>query len=76
MTIQISKHPIENKIEVYKNHHQKVGELKPSDFGTAFSWNGEDVINFFLDVLTDCNYHTERKQIEKALTNESKQIQS
>jgi len=65
--LQIHKHPTENKIEVYKNHHRKIGELYVSSFGTAFSWNGEDVIDFFLDVLTDCNYHTERKKIEQVI---------
>lgn len=44
---------------------------KVTDISKAFEWNGEEIIDFFLDVLTDCNYHTERKKIEKAL-NEKK----
>jgi hypothetical protein len=68
MSIQIAKEPNENKINVFKDHGEKVGALKVGDFGTAFSWNGEEVIDFFLEVLTDCNYHSERKAIEKALS--------
>ena len=67
MSIQISKEPNENKLCVYQNHNKKIGELEISDFGTAFNWNGEDVIDFFLDVLTDCNFHSERTAIERAL---------
>ena len=67
MSIQIEKDPTEGKINVYQNHGKKIGSLNPSDFGQAFSWNGERAIDFFLDVLTDCNYHAERKAIEKAL---------
>lgn len=66
-TYQIAKDPTKNKINLYKNSGSKVGEFSISDFGTAFGWDGEAAIGFFLDVLTDCNYHTERKQIEQAL---------
>lgn len=66
-SIQIDKDVNENKINVYENYGKKIAELDIQAFGTAFSWNGEKVIDFFLDVLTDCNYHTERKAIEKSL---------
>ena len=67
MTIQISKEPSSNTINVFKDSNKKVGELSPSDFGTAFGWDGYAAIDFFLDVLTDCNYHLERKEIERAI---------
>jgi hypothetical protein len=67
MSIQIAKDPTVNKINVYQNHGKKIGSLDVSNFGNAFSWDGEKAIEFFLDVLTDCNYHTERKTIEQAL---------
>ena len=67
-TIQLSKDTEANKIGVYQSHNKKIGELFPKDISQAFDWNGEEVINFFLDVLTDCNYHTERETIEEELT--------
>lgn len=66
-TIQISKHTTKNTICVYRNHSNIIAELNPSDFAAAFNWYGDEVITFFLDVLTDCNYHTERKIIESTL---------
>jgi hypothetical protein len=68
-TIQISKLAGQNGIGVYESFSKKIRELYAQDFGAAFSWSGEDVIDFFLDVLTDCNYHQERKVIEVALKN-------
>ena len=70
MTIQIAVDPQEQKINVYQNHKEKVASLGIDKFSQAFDWNGEAVISFFLDVLTDCNYHSERKAIEKALKEE------
>ena len=68
-TLQISKLAGQDKIGVYESFSKKIGELDTQDFGSAFSWNGEDAIKFFLEVLTDCNYHQERKAIEVALKN-------
>jgi hypothetical protein len=68
-TTQIVHDPERNRLNVYQSHQgKKIGEINVSDVSKAFGWNGEAVIDFFLDVLTDCNYHTERREIEEALT--------
>jgi len=67
MTIQISKEPNEKKVNIFKDHNQKIGSFRPSNMAEAFDWNGDEVIGFLLDTLTECNYHTERKRIEQTL---------
>lgn len=66
MTIQLAKIDTET-IGVYKDHNQKIGNIKPSDISQAFDWNGEEVMKFFAEVLVDCNYHTEAKQIKEMI---------
>lgn len=68
MILKIAKEPNENTINVFNPSTQKkIGKLTVSEFGEGFSWNGEEVISFFMDVLTDCNYHTERRLIEMVI---------
>ena len=71
MSIQIAKDPTENKLNVFQGYGKKIGQVKISDVSEAFNWNGEEVTRFFLDVLTDCNYHSERKLIEQTLNKKS-----
>ena len=66
-TIQISKDPRSNNINIYQSYNNKIGSFDIPAFSEAFDWNGDEVINYFLDVLTDCNYHSERKVIEDAI---------
>tara|TARA_R110002012_G_scaffold294992_1_gene491361 strand:- start:231 stop:488 length:258 start_codon:yes stop_codon:yes gene_type:complete len=69
-TIQLT-HNKSNKItttlNVYQSHSNKIGEVKATHISEAFDWNGEKVISLFLETLTDCNYHTEVKEIRIAL---------
>ena len=39
---------------------------------TYFEWNGNKVIDCFLEALTDSNYHKERKMIETVLKKEKR----
>lgn len=66
-SIQLAKDLKSNDIKVYQSYNKQIGSFDISKLSEAFSWNGEKVIEYFLDVLTDCNYHTERKQIETTL---------
>ena len=42
-------------------------QINVTDISSQFEWNGDEVIQFMLDVLTDCNYHSEVKQIRNIL---------
>jgi len=45
---------------------------KVSSISEEHGWDGGKVIELFLDVLTDCNFHSERKAIENALEEHDK----
>lgn len=67
MNLKLEKDTESNRINVFSNHGKKIGSFGVSEISQAFSWSGDEVIDLFLDVLTDCNYHSERKLIEQAL---------
>ena len=66
-TLQLAKDIENNNINFYQSYNKKIGSFNISMFSEAFGWNGDEVIKYFLDVLTDCNYHSERKSIEETL---------
>ena len=68
-TLQLAKDLKSNNIKVYQSYNKQIGSFDINKFSEAFSWDGDKVIQYFLDVLTDCNYHTERKAIQLTLKN-------
>ena len=40
---------------------------------TQLKWEGDDIIETFFEALTDANYHTLRKKLEKVIEEDAKE---
>lgn len=45
-------------------------ELKGQDIASELKWNGKLICEVFLEALTDANFHSLRKELEKVINKE------